>query len=625
MYTEVTINSIDVSGHLIKWETEELFGQEVSSAKIILSRSVSSVISITSGLDVTIKRGNTTATDQFIFSGYVDTIEKQGGLITIVCIDKMYDLLKTQMTYSYDANTDTYAGEGGELARDLIETHGGMSATIVATPTDITITKFICNNVSVFSKLKEVADVYDYSIFYDPDDSTIHFEPKGYTTSANILTVGDNVQKLPKWVYDKSQMVNRLKVLGAEQIVETTELFSGTAAANQTNTLTKKPIDVVVSLAGTEQVPGVSGVTSGAYDYEIDKEAKKINWNQSTDPPIAVDNISVTYTYAIPIPVWVQDDTSIASYSTIEAAKHFSNIQTLDDAEVVGRAYLAKYSEPFVSTVISVSGVIDYDTGNKVQLLDTTQSENRYLIINKVVRKYPHTGDELYLGDKEWRLADWGSVTMERIKRLEELNSKNEDLLVTVKDLPHSMNILKRYIIVYSVNIAGDSMIWGNPTFGVWGVSKWGDNATYSFILGSSKAGILGTSCLGSNLSPETMERIMWPDKTYKENFVDTDFENASTTADWADVSGVCTFTNGEIAVSEIVYDNNVTITRAKLTADSTTNLTFHMSVDGTNWESCTSGTTLTFANVGRELQWKATASGVASLSNINIEITGGG
>jgi len=65
-------------------------------------------------------------------------------------------------------------------------------------------------------------------------------------------------------------------------------------------------------------------------------------------------------------------------------------------------------------------------------------------------------------------------------------------------------------ILVEKQNIGGDSLIWGNSTFGTWGTHKWGGAANQSFILGNSLAAILGTSLLGSQSSAyTTVETIL--------------------------------------------------------------------------------------------------------------------
>lgn len=503
MKTYVEINSVDVSDFVVKWNTIELFGQEVSKCKLEIVSAVKSVVSLEVGQSVIIKRGEILGTEQYIFQGTIDKITYQGGRLTLLLKDLAATLLKRQVTYSYDKNIDTSAGVGSAIAQDLIETYGGMSATVVSTGSTILISKFICNNISVFDAVKQIADIYDYMFYYDTDDSTIHFEPKGYTASTNSLAVGTNIKNLPKWEKDMSLLVNKIKVLGAEQIVEDTETFDGTGAANQQNTLSKIPISVNASIGGVEQAPGIDGVTSGSYDYEIDKENKKILWNQGTNPGVGVGNISITYTRSIPIPVIVRNETSESNYGTVEASKHFSNIQTLDDAEQMGRGFLTRYSEPFLKTTLEVLGYNDYEVGQTVGVTDVVNNITATVVINQLERTYPHGADKLIVGDREWKVAEWGKLTMDRIKRLEELTNKNTDLIVEIKDFSNNVSIAKRYLQALSKTYNGTGLVWGHPIYGTWNSYTW------------------EVDTFGS----EVQQRLVWQDQTYIENFVDTDFE----------------------------------------------------------------------------------------------------
>lgn len=51
---------------------------------------------------------------------------------------------------------------------------------------------------------------------------------------------------------------------------------------------------------------------------------------------------------------------------------------------------------------------------------------------------------------------------------------------------------------IQSQAMAGDSLIWGHPTKGIWGVGKWGSDSEVGFILGHPKYGLLGISKLGT-------------------------------------------------------------------------------------------------------------------------------
>jgi hypothetical protein len=79
-----------------------------------------------------------------------------------------------------------------------------------------------------------------------------------------------------------------------------------------------------------------------------------------------------------------------------------------------------------------------------------------------------------------------------------------------VYPLPVSMDTTVKVAIdieIQSQAMAGDTMIWGHPTKGIWGENKWGSNTEVGFILGHPKYGILGSSKLGTAASDWVTEQ----------------------------------------------------------------------------------------------------------------------
>ena len=68
---------------------------------------------------------------------------------------------------------------------------------------------------------------------------------------------------------------------------------------------------------------------------------------------------------------------------------------------------------------------------------------------------------------------------------------------------------LNETITVEERSIAGDALIWGHSTFGIWGTYKWAASAAVSFILGNPLAGVLGTNKLGSQASAWTTVEVL--------------------------------------------------------------------------------------------------------------------
>jgi len=517
MLTEVVVAGVDVSSRLRNWAIEESFGQEIRESTINFTSGIfDDIPTLENGATITIKRGTTTATDQFVFKGTVNEINKKGPEITLKGIDEMINLVRLSVTYSYDGvNFPSTEAKGSDIATDLIETWGGMTASVIDTGTAITLKKFICRGTDVFERLQTLANIWDYMIYYDPADDKVHFEPKGYVSNTNDLTVGgtsNNVSNLPKWAFDNTQCVNKLTVRGAMQEVQDTIYFNGDGSANQEFTFPKKPIatEVFEIVGGNNvlKIPGVESSTAGAFDYTVDKENATFEATSNWTPASGTDNIKVVYTNAIPVPVQVEDTSSQSKYGVCQAQKHFSDIQTVEDAEQRGNGWVSKYGTPFTKVDIKPYSIFDYEAGHKVQVTDNLNNESRELVINKIVKKYPHNGDVLMLGDKDWRLAEWGKFTLERIRRLEEENQRDADLVNQIKTFDHSANFHRRYLQANTKTFTGTGAIWDNPDHSIFNGAKWSD---------------------GTGMGSEEVQRIVWPNQKYIETFFDTDFKGSGT------------------------------------------------------------------------------------------------
>jgi len=104
MKTEVKVGSIDISSTSFrKWTIKETFGDEVSTCIIEATNVILSEIPLLdAGLAVTVKRGLTTSTDQFVFDGLVYRVDKQGSTVFIHVQDKLMELIKASVTKSFD-------------------------------------------------------------------------------------------------------------------------------------------------------------------------------------------------------------------------------------------------------------------------------------------------------------------------------------------------------------------------------------------------------------------------------------------------------------------------------------------------------------------------------------------
>lgn len=154
----------------------------------------------------------------------------------------------------------------------------------------------------------------------------------------------------------------------------------------------------------------------------------------------------------------------------------------------------------------------------------------------------------------------------------------------------------------------------------------------HSWICGSDTNGIVGVNLgtedgfqqvVGSAGQVQGVVRVVNPNNTFHEHFRYNDFEDTGlTTANWDTSNYEISFTAAEIVQTLSLFLNIINITNARLdiTGTGLANLTLQLSSDGgSNFETVTNGTLHTFTNVGQDLRFKATSSGVATITEITI------
>lgn len=493
--TQVKIDSIDVTNYLVEYVFEKTFGDAVHTIDMTFAKSVDEVLILSAGQRLEIWRGWTTATDEKIFDGFVEKFVFEIGKTKIVGKDKMAQLITREVTHTY-FDTDPQAGKISDIFKDLVTTYGGLNAdagSIQDSGGAYLITKYVCNHADVFERCKRLAEALDWQFYYRADTDKVYFEPKGFGTNSNVLEVGgltQNIVEMPKWSEDNTEMINWLTVIGANQLVETTQFFNGTGALF-TFTLTEVPVSIKVYLGGTLQKGGLEDVTTNP-NYTVDSKAKTITF--VVVPPIGTNNIEVRYSYSVPIPIELVDPASQTNYGIYRKTIFFQDLKNVADAEVRGQNILTTYASPFQYTSLKIQNIDASEIllGQRIRVVDRFNDIDDYFTINRFIMKYPTNYDDLYVGDKYWRSAEWQSNVEERLHRLEEQNFENQDKLLQLRTFEPDFTIQPRYFTTTVQSIAGNVLIWGNPSFGTWNVYYWGSNALQSFILGHAQAGILG-------------------------------------------------------------------------------------------------------------------------------------
>lgn len=627
MINTVTIKDTNGSpdpNKLFGWEYEK-DDEAISEAELFLPKSVNDLVDITNGQVVEIWAGWTTSTDKRYFYGYIDGIKPEGATLRILCKNEMIKLVRKNINKVYDSSIDASAGEVSEIVEDMIETYGGMNGTVQSSGTEDgkKIDQFKCINTDIWERIQTLKKALDWDLYYNDSDRVVYFEPLGYNDSEKTLTVGTEIIAMPEWDFDTSNMINDLRVDGASVPTELSETGQIGVTAGYTTTgitLTNTPdhVELYMDAANppTTQKTGGSKDTSSGHFYYVDRENKKImpaTGTTFTNNHHAI----VNYVWSAEMPIHMLNQASIDEYTIFEKTLEFNDISSIADAESRATSILSKRSVPFVTGKILVrseSANIP-NRGEKIEIVDTKTPKvaGNYLsgeyVVNKIKYKFPSAIEELEIGDKQWRLADWQQSTEERLKRLEEQFVRNQDIIVELVDIQNdsddnAQQIVPRYFktITQAYDVSNDRMIWDNADHGVWDNDKWGD----------------GTDTFES----EVVAFMKQADNSYTEEFVDDDFEDTAGNASWS-TTGSVTFTSGQIAKSSSVDKSNSTITTAKLTSTEVSgSFDYELTADGTNWESVTSGTAHTFTNSGTDLRWRATenATSTGEISEIKIE-----
>lgn len=517
--TVVTINAVDVSSKVFKWRMIDAINTEIPDMIIRFSRTVLNLLTVENGQEVRVTRGNTTGSEENVFIGNVDTVDEEYPFIVVKAKDKLIELVHTDINKTFDKNVDTEAGVGSAIAETIIESGDStLTATVVSTGVtdEDKLDKFPCRKTDRFERLQVLNDIYGYQTYFDYDDETVHFEPEGNTTNTNTITVkATEVAEVPKWRSDNTQLINQIRVEGAEQLVETTETGTIGSTAGYTTTdvlLNFQPTSVKV-FVGTAPLDDsdlkVGGTIDGTsvFDYSVDESERKIVWNTDQFTPGGSDDVEVRYSYPRPTPVLVKRNSSITSYGVSSTVKHFSDIKTVEDARKRGNLYLDTYAEPFTMTMLKVTSINNsYRVGQKVRVVDSVQSRDETLVINKVIKEWPHKFDQVHVGDMEYMIAEYNRLVLDKIKRLEEFQSKNDDFLVQVFENNFTYGFRHRAFTLQKEDRSQDSVL--------------------ILSLNNGKSALTSGNVLGpvsGGPATETI-RVTWPSGTFIESFIDTEF-----------------------------------------------------------------------------------------------------
>lgn len=613
----VTINSVSVDAYKssvdgVCWElTSNQDNSTIRFVKIWLTKAVEEVLTMDETLNsksVVITRGVSAADETYVFRGEVVSVIPDGGRYQIVAADKMYATTKRTVTTTFDINIDSEAGVISEIFKTLVNDYTPLSAdntSVQNSGTSLTLTRFICRAVPVFDRLKTLADTLGWQYYYDPTDDLVHFEPLGYVTQATEIIGGTNLLKEPKWERDSQDLYNIVEVRGAVQEVETTESGQiGVTTGYTTTEITLQHSPNIVKVycdastpPTTLRTPGKAGSTE-TYDYSIESDNKQIVWHTADYTPGSSDYVEMQYTYFIPAPVIATSEESINLYSEgdIEKAKKIviekKDMLEVSDAEMYANQYLDDHKDPIDRTTLRVMNVSDLAVGQKVYVNDTWNNIVGWFYVTSVRMKGPYRYDEVTVASNVLDEDQYAWNILQRLKRLEEQNIGDDELVLHTKQVNRRIRLRRRCIEMQKRDLSANDNI----------------------LLGHHEMGVIGPSGfkLGPSSETYTVEQIHQGNNTYEEYFLDDDFEGSGT-GTW-DTSGhqLTLGASASHQTSRIALGTAYSYYTLTTPGSVTGTVSIEISGDnGSTWESVTLGTRTAFdSSDGSGILIKITDSG---------------
>ena len=541
--TNVTVDGIDTTAFVLEWDMSNTNQALISEITVLFHSQVSTIQPLlpddTIGLEIIVKRGVSSGTDDFVFRGFITQINKEGNKYTILARDKLYTAVQRNVTKTFANNVDTEAGKISEIFKTLINDFTDLTAdnsSVVDSGTGIILERFFCNNADVYERCELLAEFIKWQFYYNPVTDKVHFEPEGFRTGVGTITVGDQITEIPQWIRDGTKKVKTLKVFGGPQEVETTELFSGDAIETEFK-LGLLPVSVKIFVDSTLLTGGVEDITVDA-DYFVDPGTKTIKF--VVPPASGSSNIEVRYSYLSPIALTGQNNIDFGLDMTIRKPE----LTTIKDVENFATIYLLRHSVDFIKSTILVTNITDMDPGQTITVVDTDQNINQLFFIKKVTKKFPYISDEVEVDSEEIRTEDWEIITEDRLRRIEERLSQEESLVIIIRNLARdAVSLVRRYMIGQKRDITGGGAIYDNLSSGaIYGTGVYTEGLLLGFNLGSAITGILGQGKLGESSIEFEDFTVQQGANVYNEDFHDEDFKDEAT-AVWDTGAKTLTFT----------------------------------------------------------------------------------
>lgn len=496
-YNYVSVQGVDVTDYVQSYKvkvTADRTGKD--TCNINLNKDVFSVLDdVQDNYEIIIRRGISSSDYKTVFRGLIDDVRSEYATLIIEAEGKIVLLEKSLVNQVFDSSTGSEAGKISSIANTII-TDTGLSASVEDSGTLSIREKLILRDDTRLQALKELSRSIRYNFFYDYEADKVVFTSRDYDSSGVSLSVDQGCFfELPEWGTNYSTIHNVVVLSGAENLVGITEWFSGDNST-ATFSLSNKPRSVKIVYSGSANfqstTPSNSDIQVGgqlfdgaeSIDYYYEEEKKSITFVSGSIPNNAAsNNVQVEYLYAEDLPVKVKDQDSINKYADLGLGKNGNGefeiklntegVVTVSDAELMAREILNEYKDGKQETVLDLFAdyslypdLLSIKPGVSVFVSDATSQipVNKNFFINSVEYFYPEPRIRVGVGDKTTSIEDFLESTQERLKKLEEKNKNNENVL-EIKQVEQVVEFYG-YSDVYADSAEESVMYWDDDFLG---------------------------------------------------------------------------------------------------------------------------------------------------------------
>jgi hypothetical protein len=582
----VSIDGIDVLSYVNNYKIKGSKNiDNVTSGSIRLALDIFDILVIETGQEVTISRGISSTTEQYILRGYIMKFQEEDGLILVQVEGRLAQYKRKIIRYSFDKNIDVEAGNVSKIWATIVE-GGGLTASYVDSGADIIIDKFLCNDHYRYERLGTLTKLLGWQMRDDYDLDYIRLEPLGYTTYASTLTVGDNIINIPVWQEELESMRNYIKIKGAYEEDTKTEVFAGTGTAD-TFTVTNEPEITKVTIDGVEKIRGIVG-SSTTYDYVVDKQRKLFVF---VSPPSGGSSISIQYTYRKPKAIEGKDYTSIGYYN-LERGEVYTlkDVMTVEDARLRLNQLLKYLAYAFVKTNIELIGISGINPGMIVNVIDSSNLKySGSYIVNEITYQYPEPIDLVQIGSTDFNTRNLLESFSQRLLALEQEAELNTEELTQLLSLVEITEMENRYFSLSKATI--------EP------VTLYLDHSTNSY---------LDDFELGDDTDETATVEILMPgNNKFKEFVYDDVFYDAVSSSGiiFETTTNTIRFDVGGVYVTNAISKGTAYTSYKVIVPDSINNLlTFEISCDAkSSWEPVTLNTLTEFSGITTDVYLRIT------------------